>query len=93
MAEVTQERQTGRQQTLTGVVVSDKMDKTVVVAVKSTIMDRLYRRYIKRTKRFHAHDEGNEYRKNDVVEIRACRPRSKTKRWEVIRLIDRPPEV
>jgi small subunit ribosomal protein S17 len=48
---------------------------------------------VKHKKKFHAHDESNQYRTNDMVEIRACRPRSKTKRWEVVRLIERPPEV
>ena len=48
--------------------------------------DPFYGKYVKNKKKFHAHDEANEYRTNDVVEIRACRPRSKTKRWEVVRL-------
>ena len=89
MAEATQERQRGRQQTLTGVVVSDKMDKTVVVAVKTTIMDRLYRRYIKRTKRFHAHDETNECRVGDQVMLVASRPLSRLKRWRVQQVLRR----
>lgn len=67
--------------------------QTVVVEVIRRARDPFYGKYVKRKKKFHAHDEGNEYRKNDVVEIRACRPRSKTKRWEVVRLIERPPEV
>ncbi|MBW2549060.1 MAG: 30S ribosomal protein S17 [Deltaproteobacteria bacterium] len=65
----------------------------MVVEVIRRARDPFYGKYVKRKKKFHAHDEANEYRKNDVVEIRACRPRSKTKRWEVIRLIERPPEV
>jgi len=67
--------------------------QTVVVEVIRRARDPFYGKYVKRKKKFHAHDEANEYRKNDVVEIRACRPRSKTKRWEVVRLIERPPEV
>ena len=46
-----------------------------------------------KTTKVYAHDEKNEFRTNDLVEIMACRPRSKTKRWEVIRLLERPPEV
>jgi len=89
MAEAAQERQMGRRQTLTGVVVSDKMDKTVVVAVRSTIMDSLYRRYVKRTKRFYAHDESNECRVGDQVKIVAGRPMSKLKRWRVQQVLRR----
>ena len=89
MAEAVQDRQSGRRQTLTGVVVSDKMDKTIVVAVKSTIMDSLYRRYIKRTKRFHAHDEANECRVGDQVRIVASRPLSRLKRWRVQQVLRR----
>lgn len=89
MGEAVQDRQSGRRQTLTGLVVSDKMDKTVVVAVKSTIMDSLYRRYIKRTKRFHVHDEANECRVGDQVKIVASRPLSRLKRWRVHKVLRR----
>jgi small subunit ribosomal protein S17 len=70
-----------------------RAQQTVVVEVIRRARDPFYGKYVKRKKKFHAHDEANEYRTNDVVEIRACRPRSKTKRWEVVRLIERPPEV
>ena len=70
-----------------------RAQQTVVVEVVRRSRDPFYGKYVKRRKRFHAHDEQNEYRINDLVEIRACRPRSKTKRWEVIRLVERPPEV
>jgi small subunit ribosomal protein S17 len=70
-----------------------RAQQTVVVEVIRRARDPFYGKYVKRKKKFHAHDEANEYRTNDLVEIRACRPRSKTKRWEVIRLIERPPEV
>ena len=88
----------GRRRRLVGRVVNDtsksgRAEKTIVVEVIRRARDPFYGKYVKRRKKFHAHDETNEYRKNDVVEIRACRPRSKTKRWEVIRLIERPPEV
>jgi small subunit ribosomal protein S17 len=88
----------GRRRRLVGRVVNEtqtegRANKTLVVEVVRHARDPFYVKYVKRKKKFHAHDESNEYRKNDLVEIRACRPRSKTKRWEVVRLIERPPEV
>lgn len=73
----------GRRQTLNGVVVSNTNDKTVTVAVETTVMHRLYQRYVKRTKRFAAHDENNSCQVGDRVTIVACRPMSKHKRWRV----------
>jgi len=82
----------GRQQVLVGTVVGDKMDKTVVVAVENVIMDRLYHRYAKRTSKFYAHDEANECRTGDQVEIVATRPLSRLKRWRVRNVIRRADE-
>ncbi|MEM9556507.1 MAG: 30S ribosomal protein S17 [Acidobacteriota bacterium] len=79
----------GRRQVLTGTVVSDKQDKTVTVAVERTIMHRLYKRFMKRTKRFAAHDERNECRVGDRVTIVASRPLSKNKRWRVRDIVER----
>ena len=70
-----------------GVVVSDKMDKTVVVAVERLVQHPRYKKYIRRTKKYHAHDERNECKVGDIVEIEETRPLSKTKRWRVIRII------
>lgn len=67
-----------------GVVVSDKMDKTVVVNVERTFPHPLYKKYIKRSKRYHAHDEKNTYKIGDTVSIQECRPLSKTKRWQIL---------
>ncbi len=78
-----------RLKTKEGVVVSDKMDKTVVVAVQRLVRHRLYRRVIRRTKRFKAHDESNECRIGDRVRIQECRPLSKDKCWRVIEVISR----
>lgn len=91
MTETTQEttQGRGRQQTKTGTVVSDKMDKTVVVAVKNTFMHSLYQRYLSRTTKFHAHDEANECGVGDVVEIVSSRPLSRTKRWRVRQIVKR----
>ncbi len=69
---------------LQGVVVSDKMDKTVVVKVERKLMHPLYKKFIRRSKKYAAHDEGNISKVGDVVEIRECRPLSKRKRWEVV---------
>jgi small subunit ribosomal protein S17 len=77
----------GRQQVKQAKVVSNKMDKTVVVTVENAITHRLYHRYLKRTSRFHAHDEQNECNVGDVVEIVSSRPLSRTKRWRVRRII------
>ncbi len=78
-----------RRQTLTGIVVSDKMDKTVTVEVERTYMHRLYRRYLKRTSKYAVHDEGNECKVGDRVNIVATRPLSKRKRWRVREIIER----
>ena len=88
MAE-TAKKQESRRQALIGTVVSDKMDKTVTVAVERTFMHRLYRRYVKRTSKFTAHDEGNECRVGDRVHIVATRPLSKRKRWRVREILER----
>src|SRR5262245_44523646 len=77
----------GRRQVKVGRVVSDKMDKTVVVTVEETVTHRLYHRYLKKTKKFHAHDEENRCKVGDVVEIVSSRPLSKTKRWRVREIV------
>ena len=69
---------------LQGVVVSDKMDKTVVVRVERRVMHPVYKKYIKSSKKYHAHDESNQHKIGDVVRIQECRPVSKTKNWEVV---------
>ncbi len=69
---------------LQGVVVSDKADKTVTVLVERRVMHPIYKKFIKRSKRYHAHDENNSCAIGDKVRIRECRPISKTKSWEVV---------
>jgi small subunit ribosomal protein S17 len=78
-----------RRQTLSGRVVSDKMDKTVVVAVERTVVHGLYQRYLRRTSKFHAHDESNQCKVGDEVVIVSCRPMSSTKRWRVSEVVKR----
>lgn len=79
----------GRRQVKVGTVLSDKMDKTVVVKVENTVVHPLYHRYMKKTSKFHAHDEANECRTGDTVEIVSSRPLSKRKRWRVREILKR----
>lgn len=76
-----------------GHVVSDKMDKTVVVRVETKVRHPLYGRIIKQSKKFKAHDENNESRIGDKVKIMETRPLSKEKRWRVVEVMDRAPIV
>ena len=69
---------------LQGVVTSDKMDKTVTVMVERKIQHPLYKKFIRRSKKYAAHDEANQFKAGDTVRIRECRPLSKRKTWEVI---------
>ena len=72
-----------------GVVVSDKMDKTVVVAVRWKEKHPLYGKFIAKTKKYHAHDEANDCHEGDTVRIMEIRPLSKSKRWRVIDIVER----
>jgi len=69
---------------LQGTVVSDKTDKTIVVNVERRLTDPVMKKTVRKSKRYHAHDEQNQYKKGDIVRIRECRPISKLKSWEVI---------
>ena len=69
---------------LEGVVVSDKGKKTVVVRVERTYLHPLFKKTVRRSKKYHAHDEGEGFKEGDTVEIRECPPKSKLKRWEVV---------
>ena len=70
----------------TGPVVSDKCDKTAVVSIETMVKHPLYKKFVKRTKKFHAHDEKNECKIGDTVVIQECRPISKKKTWTVIKV-------
>jgi small subunit ribosomal protein S17 len=78
---------TKRRKTRQGVVVSDKMDKTVVVRVERLTKHALYNKVVKRAKKFKAHDEHNACSVGDVVEIMETRPLSKEKRWRVTKIV------
>ena len=77
------------QRQLTGMVVSDKMDKTVTVVVERQVMHPTIGKVVKRTKKYHAHNEGNDAKMGDRVVIEECRPISKTKAWKVARVAER----
>jgi len=72
---------------LKGTVISDKMDKTVVVSVERVFQDPYYKKIIKRSKKYKAHDEDNKCQIGDIVEIIESSPISKTKRWKVLRIL------
>lgn len=75
--------------TRVGKVVSDKMDKTVVVAIETSVKHPLYKKIVKRTIKFKAHDENNECKKGDKVKIMEVRPISKDKRWRLAEIIEK----
>ena len=75
--------------TMTGIVTSDKMDKTVVISVVQNEMDKTYGKIKKRTYKLKAHDENNECKVGDLVEIRECRPLSKTKSWTLVSVVEK----
>ena len=78
-----------RRKTRVGVVVSDKMDKTVVVAIEDFVRHSLYGKAVKRTKKFKAHDENNECSIGEKVRIMETRPLSKDKRWRLVNIIEK----
>jgi len=75
--------------TKTGIVSSDKMDKTVTVAVERKVKHPIYGKFVKKTTKFHAHDEKNEAKPGDVVRIMETRPLSKIKRWRLVEIIEK----
>jgi small subunit ribosomal protein S17 len=77
----------------TGVVVSIAMQKSITVMVERTLMDPVFKKYIRRRNKFMAHDEKNECQKGDTVVIRECRPLSKCKRWRVESIVTRASQV
>ncbi len=85
----TQKAQKGRRQQKVGTVVSNKMNKTIVVVVESLKKHRIYKRTYKQTKRFQAHDEENVCQVGDVVRIEETRPLSKMKRWRLVEIVKR----
>ncbi len=72
-----------------GTVVSDKMDKTIVVAIEDSVQHPLYKKIMKRTYKLKAHDEKNECGTGDTVKVMECRPLSKDKRWRLVEIIEK----
>ncbi|MGD2069662.1 MAG: 30S ribosomal protein S17 [Gemmatimonadota bacterium] len=89
MGEASERGGRGSRKSRIGVVSSDRQDKTVTVKVERIMAHPLYGKRVARTKKYHAHDENNEYKVGDTVRISETRPLSKTKRWRVIELLDR----
>ena len=75
--------------TRTGVVTSDKMDKTITVAVERKVKHPIYGKFVKKTTKFHAHDEMSECTVGDIVKIMETRPLSKTKRWRLVEVVEK----
>jgi small subunit ribosomal protein S17 len=76
--------------TLTGRVISDKMEKSAVVLVERRVPHPLYGKYIRRSTKLHIHDENNECKEGDTVTIQECRPVSRTKSWKLVEVVERP---
>ena len=91
MAETEQKPAEKSARTLTGTVVSNKMDKTISVEVERLIKHPTYGKYVRRTTKLLAHDEKNECRQGDTVAISECRPLSRHKAWRLVRVIERAP--
>ena len=79
----------GRRKVRTGVVVSDTRDKTVTVEIASVVRHRIYKKTVRNSKKLHVHDENNEARTGDTVQIIETRPISKSKRWRVVEIVER----
>lgn len=80
---------TNLKRTLTGTVVSDKMDKTITVRVERRVKHPLLGKVVRVSKKYHAHDEANEFHEGDVVTIEECRPLAKSKSWRAIKLVEK----
>ena len=91
MTEEAKKVETSGQRTVVGRVISNKMDKTVSVAVERLIKHPVYGKYIRRTTKILAHDENNECKSGDRVTISECRPVSKHKAWQVVNVVQRTP--
>lgn len=83
------EKKVRLRKTYTGLVVSDKMDKTIVVQVSNKKLHRLYKKYITRSKRLKADDPKNEAKEGDTVRVEECRPISKEKVWRLVEIVER----
>ncbi len=83
----------GHRKTMEGIVVSDKMNKTRTVRVTRSVRHPFYQKVMTKSSKFHVHDEGNQSREGDVVEISSTRPLSKLKRWRLVRVVKAAPKA
>jgi small subunit ribosomal protein S17 len=86
---VAEEQKRNERKVRIGKVVSDKMDKTIVVAIEELIQHKLYKKSVKRTVKFKAHDENNEAQVGDRVQIMETRPLSREKRWRLVKIVEK----
>jgi len=84
---MSEEQSTAR--SVTGLVVSDKMDKTITVLVERKVAHPIYKKYVRKSTKLHAHDENNECNEGDLVSITSSRPLSKTKSWSLVEVLER----
>ena len=87
------EQQTTTNRVLQGRVVSNKMDKSITVVVERKVKHPLYGKFVRRSTKVHAHDANNECRTGDIVLVEQCRPLSKSKRWTLVEIVERPARV
>ncbi|AFP85599.1 30S ribosomal protein S17 [secondary endosymbiont of Heteropsylla cubana] len=78
-----------KMRTLQGRVISDKMEKSIVVAIERFVKHPMYGKFIKRTTKLHVHDKKNEAKINDIIKIKECRPISKTKSWTLVYIVEK----
>jgi small subunit ribosomal protein S17 len=90
---MSEEKKIRQRKSLAGVVVSDKMDKTIVVQIEQMVMHPIYKKYVRRRLKYKAHDETNTARMGDTVLIEECRPLSRDKRWRLRDVTERAPEL
>jgi small subunit ribosomal protein S17 len=88
-ATTTEAEERGRRKLRTGKVVSDKMEKTVVVVIERLVKHPVYKRYVRRRSRFKVHDEKNECKEGDIIRFMETRPLSKEKRWRFVEFVER----
>jgi small subunit ribosomal protein S17 len=86
---VVEKKVRGNKKVFTGSVVSDKMEKTIVVAVRMRKLHKLYKKYVTETKKLKAHDENNDAHLGDLVRVMESRPLSKEKRWRLVEILER----
>ena len=88
MDNIEQTVEAGQGRTIPGVVTSARMDKTITVSIVRKVPHPLYRKYVKRITKLHAHDEENSCKENDKVLIQECRPLSRTKNWRLVKILE-----